>query len=190
MIEQTLVLIKPDGIQQKIVGKIISRFEDVGLKVVGMKMVWSDEKKAREHYPLDEDWSRGAFEKTKETAEKNKEKFDFKDYVEFGKFVQEGLVSFIQENPIVALVLEGPHAIELVRKMVGSTEPRQAAPGTIRGDLASIESYVNANSNNRAVRNLIHASDSVNNAKKEIDVWFDDEEVHDYKRPGDEKIFG
>ena len=96
----------------------------------------------------------------------------------------------IQENPIVALVLEGTHAIEIVRKMVGSTEPRSAIPGTIRSDFASVESYPNANTQGRAVRNLIHASDSVDNAKKEIKTWFDEEEVHDYKRPGDEKIFG
>ena len=188
--EQTLVLIKPDGIQQKVVGKIIGRFEDAGLKVVGMKMVWPDEGKARKHYPLDKEWAEAAFGKTKESAEKNNEKFDFKDSMEFGKFVQDGLVEFIQENPIVALVLEGTHAIEIVRKMVGSTEPRSAIPGTIRSDFASVESYPNANTQGRAVRNLIHASDSVDNAKKEIKTWFDEEEVHDYKRPGDEKIFG
>ena len=188
--EQTLVLIKPDGIQQKVVGKIITRFEDAGLKVVGMKMVWADEKRAREHYPLDEEWSKGVYAKTKESAEKNNERLDFKDYEEFGKFVQDGLVEFIQENPIVALVLEGTHSIEVVRKMVGSTEPRAANPGTIRADFASVESYPNANNQKRAVRNLIHASDSIENAKKEIKTWFDKEEVHDYSRPGDERVFG
>ena len=188
--EQTLVLIKPDGIQQKVVGKIIGRFEDAGLKVVGMKMVWPDEKKAREHYPLDEEWAKGVYAKTKASADKNNEKLDFKDHMEFGQFVQDGLVSFIQENPIVALVLEGTHAIEVVRKMVGGTEPRTADPGTIRSDFASVESYPNANSQGRAVRNLIHASDSVVNAKKEIKTWFDKEEVHNYSRPGDDRIFG
>jgi nucleoside-diphosphate kinase len=188
--EKTLVLIKPDGIQQKLVGRIISRFETAGLRVVGMKMAWSDESKAREHYPLDEEWARAAFGKTKDSAEKNNEEFNFKDSMEFGKFVQDGLVEFIQENPIVALVLEGSHAIEVVRKMVGATEPRSAAPGTIRADFASVESYPNANNQGRAVRNLIHASDSVENANKEIKTWFDENEVHDYSRPGDEKIFG
>lgn len=188
--EQTLVLIKPDGIQLKLIGKIITRFENAGLRVVGMKMSWADENKAREHYPLDTEWANEAFEKTKVSAEKNNEKFDFKDPLEFGKFVQDGLVDFIQENPIVALVLEGSHAIEIVRKMVGATEPRSASPGTIRSDFASVESYPNANNQGRAVRNLIHASDSVNNAKKEIKTWFSEEEVHDYNRPGDDKIFG
>ena len=188
--EQTLVLIKPDGIQQKVVGQIISRFETAGLKVVGMKMVWPDEAKARQHYPLDEEWAETAFAKTSESAKKNNEEFNFKDHMEFGKFVQDGLVEFIQENPIVALVLEGTHAIEVVRKMVGSTEPRSASPGTIRADFASVESYPNANNQGRAVRNLIHASDSVENANKEIKTWFDEEEVHDYSRPGDDKIFG
>lgn len=190
MIEQTLVLIKPDGVQKSLIGRIISRFEEAGLKVVGMKMVWPDEKKAKQHYPLDEEWARGSYKRSKEAAEKNKDPFDFKDHKDYGEFVQKGLVNFIQENPIVALVLEGPHSIELVRKMIGHTEPRQALPGTIRGDLASVESYVNANTNNRAVRNLIHSSDNLENANKEIKTWFDKNEVHDYKRPGDEHIFG
>lgn len=188
--EKTLVLIKPDGVQQKLIGKIISRFEDAGLRLVGMKMVWPDENKAREHYPLDEDWAKAAFEKTSSSAKENNEEFKFSDYMEFGKFVQDGLVNFIQENPIVALVLEGTHAIEVVRKMVGATEPRAASPGTIRADFASVESYPNANLNGRAVRNLIHASDSKDNAEKEIKTWFDEGEVHNYSRPGDDRIFG
>ncbi|MEK6914864.1 MAG: nucleoside-diphosphate kinase [Nanoarchaeota archaeon] len=189
MIEQTLVLIKPDGIQQKLIGKIITRFEDAGLKIVAVKMIWPDEKKAKEHYPLDEEWARNVFDKSKNSAEKNKEKFIFKNHLDFGKFIQDGLVDFIQESPIVALVLEAPHAIDIVRKMIGATEPRAAIPGTIRSDFASVESYPNANIKKRAVRNLVHASDSFENAKKEIKVWFNNEEVHDYKRPIDENIF-
>jgi len=189
MIEQTLVLIKPDGIQKRLIGKIISRFEDAGLKIAGMKMEWPDEDKAREHYPLDEEWTKSVYKKSKETAKKNSDPFKFKDHVEMGEFVQKGLIEFIKETPIVAMVLEGPHAIELVRKIIGSTEPRQSAPGTIRGDFASVESYFNANSKDRAVRNLIHASDSLENAKKEILIWFEEGEVHNYKRPGDEHAF-
>ena len=190
MIEQTLVLIKPDGVQKSLIGRIISRFEEAGLKIAGLKMVWPDEKIARKHYPLDEEWTKSVYKKSKETAEKNSEPFDFKDHVDLGKFVQEGLVNFIKEGPIIAIVIEGPHAIELVRKIIGPTEPRQALPGTIRGDFASVESYTGANTKGRAVRNLIHASDSLENAKKEIAVWFRKDEVHDYKRPGDEHAFG
>lgn len=190
MIEQTLVLIKPDGVQQKLIGKILSRFEDAGLKIVGIKMIWSDEKKAVEHYPLDEEWAKNVFKKSKESAERNKEKFNFKNHLELGKFIQKGLIDFIQENPIVAIVLEAPHAVDIVRKMVGATEPRSANPGTIRSDFASVESYPNANVKERAVRNLVHASDSAINAKREITTWFSKDEVHNYKRPGDERIFG
>jgi len=185
MIEQTLVLIKPDGIQQKLIGRIITRFENAGLRIAGMKMIWPDEKKAKEHYPLDEEWSESAFRKSRETAEKNKEKFDFKNHKEFGKFIQDGLVKFIQESPVIAIVVEAPHAIEVVRKMVGATEPRSAVPGTIRSDFASIESYPNANKKERAVRNMVHASDSVSNARREISIWFSKEEIHNYKRYGD-----
>lgn len=189
MIEQTLVLIKPDGVQQKLIGKIISRFEDAGLKIVGMKMIWPDEKMAGEHYPLDEEWAKNVFSKSKQSAEKNKEEFIFKNHLDFGKFVQGKLINFIQGSPIVALVLESPHAVDIVRKMVGATEPRAANPGTIRSDFASVESYPNADMKNRAVRNLVHASDSFINAKREIKVWFNEKEVHNYKRPGDENIF-
>lgn len=190
MIEQTLVLIKPDGVQQKLIGKILSRFENAGLRIVGMKMVWPDEKKAVEHYPLDEEWAKNVFKKSKENAEKNKEKFNFQNYIELGKFIQKGLIDFIQENPIVAIVLEAPHAVDIVRKMIGATEPRSANPGTIRSDFASVESYPNANVKERAVRNLVHASDSAVNAKREITTWFSEDEIHNYKRPGDEFFFG
>jgi len=190
MIEQTLVLIKPDGVQKKLIGRIISRFEEADLRLAGMKMIWPDEKMARKHYPLDEEWAKSIYKKSKEASEKNSEPFPFKDYLDIGKFVQEGLVNFIMESPIVAIVMEGPHAIELIRKIIGSTEPRQSLPGTIRGDFASVESYFSANSKGRAVRNLIHASDSVENAEKEIAIWFSKGEVHDYSRPGDEHAFG
>jgi nucleoside-diphosphate kinase len=189
MIEQTLVLIKPDGVQMRLIGKILSRFEDTGLKISAMKMVWPDEDKARNHYPMDEEWAKNMFKKTKDAAEKNNEPLKYDNYEEMGKFVNDALVEFIQESPVIAFVLEGPSAIELVRKLIGHTEPKQAAPGTIRGDFASIETYVLANFKDRPLRNLIHASDSVENAKKEIALWFDKEEVHDYKRPGDNHAF-
>lgn len=182
VIERTLVLLKPDAIQRSLTGKIISRFEDSGLKIVALKMLWADEKQALNHYPLDEEWAKNVFEKTKKAYDKENKKLEYKNHLDLGKTIQSWLTTFLREGPIVALVIEGPHAIELVRKMVGSTEPRQAPPGTIRGDFASVESYTLADNKKRVLRNLIHASDTLENAKKEIKVWFNDNEIHSYKK--------
>jgi nucleoside-diphosphate kinase len=179
--EKTLVLLKPDTVKRHITGKIISRFEETGLKIVGMKMVWVDEEKAKNHYFLDEQWAKNVYEKTKIAYEKENKPMDFKDHLELGKRIQSWNVNFLREGPVIALVLEGPHAIELVRKMIGSTEPRQAIPGTIRGDFASIESYAVADSLKRVLRNLVHASDSKETAKREIELWFSPEELHNHK---------
>ena len=151
-IEKTLVLIKPDGVQKNLIGKIISKFEDAGLKIIALKMMHPDEELAKKHYPLDEKWAKTLYEKSKKAAEEKNEKFLFKDPQHIGEFVQKGLQNLITECPVIAMVLESPHAIEIVRKMVGPTEPRQAPPGTIRGDFASIESYSTANTRERAVR--------------------------------------
>jgi len=153
--ERTLVLIKPDGVVRNLVGKIIMRFEDAGLKIIGMKMVWVDEEFARKHY-----------------------RQDIED--RHGKRVREGLVKYIKEGPVVAMVLEGVNAIEVVRKLVGKTYPHESPPGTIRGDFAHIsKDYANANEIN--VRNLIHASGDFEDAKIEVPLWFSEKELHSYK---------
>ena len=182
VIEQSLVLMKPDSVQRGIIGKILSRFEDIGLKIAGIKMVWASEDLAKNHYHLDEEWARNVYEKTLAGYQKEGKEMPYKDHMHLGQTIQEWNMNFLREGPVVALVIEGPHAIELVRKMIGSTEPRQAAPGTIRGDFSSVESYALADTKKRVLRNLIHASDSVNNAKREISLWFKPEEVHNYKK--------
>ena len=141
VIEKTLVLIKPDGVVRGLIGEILSRFEKTGLKIIGMKMVWADEKLAKEHYKLDETWAKGMYERTKKTKEAENQPFPYKDHMEYGTMIRDWNAEFLQEGPVIAFVLEGPHAVEIVRKMIGSTEPRQAPPGTIRGDYAMIESY-------------------------------------------------
>ena len=153
--EKTLVLIKPDGITRQLVGKIITRFEDSGLKLVGMKMIWIDEEFARKHY-------------RKDIAERH------------GEHVRNGLIKYIKEGPIIAIILEGVDAIAVTRKMVGSTYPNESSPGTIRGDFAHISKHY-ANSNKINVRNLIHASANEEDSKIEIHVWFNKEEMHSYK---------
>jgi nucleoside-diphosphate kinase len=188
VVEQTLILLKPDAVQRNIIGKILMRFEDSGFKIVGMKMVWASEELARKHYHLDETWAKNIYEKTKEVYDKERKKFPYKDHLDIGKTIQDWNIGFLREGPVIALVLEGPHAVEIIRKIVGSTEPRQAIPGTIRGDFAIVESYVLADKKKRVVRNLIHASDSVANAKREISLWFDNTELHTYTKELDKHL--
>lgn len=182
MIEQTLILLKHDSIQRNLAGKIISRFEDSGLKLVAMKMVWADDKQALNHYPLDETWAKQVHDKTKKVYDETGKKWPYKDHIHMGKTIQSWLVTFLKEGPVIAIVAEGPHAVEIVRKLLGSTEPRQAQPGTIRGDYAMVESYILADKNQRVLRNLVHASDTIENAKREIKVWFDNSDLHKYTK--------
>jgi nucleoside-diphosphate kinase len=187
-IERTLVLIKPDGVVRSLVGEILSRFEKTGLKIIAMKMVWADEELAKKHYVLDEQWAQNVYDKTKKTRESEGQPFPYKNALEYGRMIQGWNASFLREGPVVAIVLEGPHVVEIVRKMVGSTEPRQASPGTIRGDYAMIESYALANDKSRVLRNLAHASDSPETAEREINLWFTKKEVHSYKKDLDQHL--
>lgn len=151
MIEKTLVLIKPDGVQRGLIGEIIQRFEKVGVKITAMRMVWVDKKFAKKHYAAHVD-----------------------------KPFYPGLEVMITEGPVVAMVIEGLHAVEQVRKMVGSTEPKAAHPGTIRGDY-SHHSYAYTDKKGIAIKNLVHASGTKKEADAEIKLWFGKEEIHDYK---------
>ncbi len=155
MIERTLVLLKPDAVQRGYMGEIISRFERAGLKMVGCKMVWADEQLAQQHYRKDDIVPRR------------------------GEKVWQVLLKGIREGPVLAFVLEGVHAIEVVRKMVGATEPKSAAPGTIRGDYAHV-SFSYADEKGIHIKNLIHASANKEDAATEIAVWFSPDELHSY----------
>lgn len=163
MIERTLVLLKPDAVQRALVGEIISRFERAGLKIVGMKMVWVDEKFALKHY-------------TEDLAKRR------------GEEVRKNMVKFLQEGPVIAMVFEGVEAVEVVRKIVGSTEPKSALPGTIRGDYAHV-CFSYADQKKTVVRNLIHASADKKDATYEVSLWFDAKEMHSFKTVHDVHIF-
>ena len=160
--ERTLVLIKPDGVIRNLIGKILMRFEDAGLKIIGMKMVWVDEDFARKHYRDDLD------ERYKDVEEK------------YGRNVRNELVKYLKEGPVIAFVLEGIDAIKVTRKIVGSTYPNESAAGTIRGDFSHISKDF-ANKNNVMVRNLIHASGNKEDAEIEIPIWFTKKDLHTYK---------
>ena len=160
-IERTLVLLKPDAISRGLVGKVLSRFEDALLKIVACKMVWMDARLSHQHY------------------------FDLEE--RFGPAVYKAVADFMQTGPVLALVLEGVDAVSVVRKLVGATYPDQAAPGTIRGDYAH-QSRAYANANGLPVANLVHASANPGEAKREIDVWFNERDMHEYQTVADKYI--
>lgn len=176
--ERSLVLIKPDAVTRKIVGELLSRFERKGLKITGMKMVWADEKLAGQHYTDSEEW---LLDTGTNTYNSYKEKGVEPSLTprEFGLNTRRKLMEHITAGPVIAIVLEGAHVIEIVRKMRGSTSPLSADVGTIGFDY-SVESYEMSDAGDWAIKNIIHASDSRENAKREIDIWFSKNEVFDY----------
>lgn len=184
--EQTLVVLKPDAVLRGIMGEILTRFEKVGLKVVAARFVKVTSELAEKHYPADrEAFLRGMGEKTLENYGKMGvdpvKMLGTKDTLEIGKMIRMWLIDYICESPVMAFVLEGPHAVELIRKMSGHTLPLLSAPGTIRGDFA-YDSSVLANTAKRAIKNMIHASGTVEEAKYEIPLWFEPSEIYAYER--------
>lgn len=161
MIQQTLVLIKPDGVQRGLIGEIIKRFEQRGLKIVGMKMTQPMKDITEQHYG-------------KAIAEKH------------GQHVLDYLIDYLTSGPVIAIVVQGSSAIKTVRKIVGSTYPGEADIGTIRGDYAHASKEY-AKKNNQG-HNLIHASENEEDAKKELALWFKSDEIHDYKLSHEEHI--
>jgi len=162
MIERTLVLLKPDAVKRGLMGRVISRFEDAGLKVVGSKMVLINEEFGKKHY------------------------YDIA--ARRGEKVLQVLLKFMTTGPVMALCLEGISAVENVRKLVGGTEPKSALPGTIRGDFSHI-SFAYADAQGKAIENLIHASGNAEEAKQEIALWFTAEELHSYKTAHEAHVF-
>lgn len=187
--EKTLVLLKPDAVQRAIVGEIISRFEKAGLKILATKMVRPDKELAKKHYPHDRHaFIKGMGHKTlesyKETGHDPISNFGTEDPHEIGLQVQKWLVDFLVSGPVIALVLEGPNAIALVRDILGHTIPVKAQAGTIRGD-HSDDSAIKANAEKRAIKNLVHASGDKEEAEFEIDLWFRPNELFNYKTAHD-----
>ena len=183
--ERTLVIIKPDGIQRSLIGDVISRFEKVGLKLVGLKMVVPDAQKIEEHYTLDPEWRRVTGEKRIKAAKEKGETPPSEDPLEITAAVLETLKKYMTSGPVVIMAWQGAHAVELVRKIVGGTEPLSSDVGTIRGDFV-LDSYRMADGDKRAVRNIVHASGSIEEAKNEIKHWFSDEELINYRLVAEE----
>lgn len=164
--EKTLVVLKPDAVQRAIVGQVISRFEQVGLKMVGMKMLWPSEEHFRQHY-----------EGIGKLISRR------------GEDIYNVTLAAMSESPVIAIVLEGIDAVACVRKMVGTTDPKEALPGTIRGDFTHI-SREYAVANNMTLPNVIHASADLGEANQEIPLWFKAEEIQNYVPPLQKTVHG
>jgi len=178
--EQTLVLIKPDGVQRSLIGEIVKRYERSGLKLTGLKMVLPTGALAEKHYTLDPSWKRKVGEKAIESYLKKGLKPPTNDPLVIGNRVLGNLKKYLSSGPVVAMIWQGAHAVKVVRKITGSTEPLSSDVGTIRGDFV-IDSYEMSDTDGRAVRNLIHASGEVGEAKKEIALWFSKNELFKYR---------
>lgn len=178
--ERTLVIVKPDGVQRSLIGEIMGRFEKLGLKLVGVKMLVPTEEHVEKHYTLDPEWRRITGEKRVKAAKEKGEKLETEDPFEITAKILDALKKYLTSGPVVAMVWQGAHATELVRKLVGGTEPRSSDVGTIRGDYV-LDSYIMADTDKRAIRNLIHASGSAKESEAEIKHWFKEDEIVEYR---------
>lgn len=184
--EKTLVLIKPDGVKRHLIGETIKRFEARGLKIIALQMVWPTKEQMDNHYPKDKKWITGLGNNTIKSYEEFEipstllEDYQTQDPYEIGIKVRQWLIDFMTSGPIVKMIVQGLHAIKIVRKIIGHTVPAFAEPGTIRGEY-SIDSPDFANAKKRAVKNLIHASGNKQEAEHEINLWFSPEDLHEYK---------
>jgi nucleoside-diphosphate kinase len=185
--EKTFVMIKPDGVRKGLIGEIIGRMEQRDLKVVALDMFQPTRKQMDAHYPKDAKWLSRIGEKTTNTYTKYgydiKKDFGTTDLNKIGTEVRKWLIDFMISAPMVKMVVQGVHAVDMVRKIVGPTMPYLAEMGTIRGDY-SADSAISANMERRAVFNLVHASETPEEAKHEISHWFGKNSIHKYKRFG------
>lgn len=186
--EQTLVIVKPDGIQRNLIGEIIKRYERSGLKLVAIKMLVPTEDMVEKHYTVDPEWVVKTGLKTIESYKKKGKVPPSEDPLEITAVILRNLKKYMTMGPVVAMVWEGIHAVQIVRKLTGATEPLTSDVGTIRGDY-TIDSYEVSDVDARAVRNLVHASGSPEEAQDEIKLWFAPHEVIEYKILGEEIIY-
>lgn len=185
--EKTFLLVKPDSVRKGLIGEIINRFEKRDLKIVALEMFEPTREQIHEHYPKDEVWIRRVGEKTLATLHKYqkdpKSLLGTEDSFEIGKMIRQWTIDFMVSAPLVRMVIQGIHAVDVVRKIVGPTMPYLAEMGTIRGDF-SADSPLLANSEKRAVANLVHASETLQEAEHEINFWFGEKPIFNYKRFG------
>ena len=187
--EKTLVIIKPDGVQRSLIGEIIGRYEKVGLKLIAMKMMVPTKELIEKHYTLDPEWRRITGEKAIGSYIKKGLKPPTDDPLEVTRILLGNLVKYLTSGPIIAMVWEGAHAVSIVRKITGGTEPLTSDVGTIRGDYV-LDSYEISDKDGRSVRNLVHATGSVKEAEQEIKHWFSHDEIIKYTLMQDKILYG
>lgn len=178
--ERTLVIIKPDGVQRSLMGEIIKRYERIGLKLVAVKMVVPTEEHIEKHYTLDPEWRRITGEKTIKGYRDKGLKPPSENPLDITNVLLVNLKKYMASGPVVVMIWEGAHAIKIVRKLTGGTEPLTSDVGSIRGDFV-LDSYQMSDGDKRSIRNLIHASGSVQEAEMEINHWFKKEEIINYR---------
>jgi nucleoside-diphosphate kinase len=176
--ERTFVILKPDTIQRSLMGEVIRRFERTGLKFTAMKMIRAEETKLLTHYNKNDEWFLRKGNRIIEDLKAHNLPVE-KEAIEYGKDIIRTIVHYMTAAPVVAMILEGNQAVAVVTKLVGTTEPSTSDVGTIRGDF-TVDSYGHSSYENRAVRNLIHCSESPEEAEREIAIWFTDDEVMNY----------
>ncbi|MDO9027321.1 MAG: nucleoside-diphosphate kinase [Candidatus Roizmanbacteria bacterium] len=194
--QRALIIIKPDGVQRGLLGKIVIRFEQVGLKIIGLKFIWATEKQIVVQYPETDAWFKKVGERTLTNYAKNLpagrqgalDVFGTDDAIQIGRTVKKWLIKYFQESPVLIMVLESYDCIEVCRKLSGNTIPVLANSGTIRGDF-SHDTIDLANEQNRPLRNIIHASDTVEDGEKEVNLWFTKEELFSYESAGEKLMY-
>ena len=188
-IQQTVILVKPDGMRKRIVGDVITRFERVGFKLVAMKLVWVDREHVGKHYMDEKEYLTSVGQRTLDDYQKfgldPNESLGMNDAYEVGKFVRNANMDALSSGPLVAMIWEGVDAIQICRKMVGSTNTSVAIPGTIRGDY-SADLPIYASMQKRPIRTLVHTSGNIQEAEFEKKLWFHEKEIFDYKMPDEE----
>jgi nucleoside-diphosphate kinase len=191
--ERTLMLVKPDGVLRGLCGEILARFERAGLAIVGLKMVQVSREQAERHYAADPEWLATLGQKTLKAYERHQRdpvsELGTTDPLSIGHIIRGWLVDYITQAPLVACVLEGSLAVATVRKLAGDTMPADAMPGTIRGDYSTTSAVV-TNRLQAAVRNLVHASSSRDEAEREIATWFLPHELCQYTPASWTAVFG
>jgi nucleoside-diphosphate kinase len=178
--ERTLVIIKPDGIQRTLIGEIIQRYERIGLKMVGLKMMIPTAELIEKHYTIDPEWRMKTGLKTIKGYTDKGLTPPHTDPLKITSIILKNLVNYMTKGPVIAMVWQGAHAVQIVRKITGSTEPLMSPVGTIRGDYV-LDSYQMSDVDGRSVRNLVHASGTVKEAEDEIAHWFKKEELFNYR---------
>lgn len=185
--ERTFVILKPDAIQRELAGEVIHRLERTGLKLIGMKMIVATREQAAKHYGKDDAWCEKVGGRIIADIEREGKK-PSKSALEYGKEILNGLLGFLTCSPVVIIALEGNQAVGVVKKLVGGTEPLSSDVGTIRGDFTS-DSYEIAGVDNRAVRNLVHCSDKVEEAERELAIWFKPEDLITYTHVNERMLY-